>query len=60
MESDTKQYCEEQCQDVCVPCQEPVRCTEDQRDCGLGAPDPTFGGVCPAHSICVGKDFNCK
>lgn len=58
--SEGNEYCEEQCKDVCVPCQEPIRCSEDQRDCGLSAPDPTFGGVCPPHSICVGKEFNCK
>jgi hypothetical protein len=57
--SDVTEYCEEQCKDVCVPCQEPTRCTEDQNDCGLGTPDPAFGGVCPAHSICVQKDYNC-
>ena len=54
------EYCEEQCKDICVPCQEPIKCTEDQKDCGLGAPDPAFGGVCPPHSICVAKEFNCK
>ena len=58
--TDANEYCEEQCKNVCVPCQDPIRCTEDQRDCGLGAPDPAFGGVCPPHSICVEKDFNCK
>ena len=54
------EYCEEKCKDVCVPCQTPVRCTEEQNDCGLGKPDPTFGGVCPPHSICVEKEFNCN
>ena len=58
--SDVTEYCEEQCKDVCVPCQEPTKCTEDQNDSGLGAPDPAFGGVCPPHSICVQKDFNCE
>ena len=53
------EYCEEQCKNVCVPCNKPVTCTEDQRDCGLDKPDPEFGGVCPAHSVCVPKDFNC-
>ena len=54
------EYCEMECKDVCVPCQEPVRCGEEETDCGLGPPDPTFGGVCPPHSICVPKDMNCK
>ena len=54
------EYCEEQCKDICIPCQEPVRCTEEENDCGLGQPDPAFGGVCPPHSICVKKGFNCK
>ena len=57
---EVNEYCEEQCKDVCIPCQEPVRCTEDENDCGLGQPDPAFGGVCPPHSICVKKEFNCK
>ena len=57
---EVNEYCEEQCKDVCIPCQEPVRCTEEENDCGLGKPDPAFGGVCPAHSICVKKEFNCK
>ena len=54
------EYCEEQCKDVCYICTEPVRCTENQTDCGLGKPDPAFGGVCPPHSICVNKEFNCN
>ena len=59
-EPEVTEYCEEQCKNVCIPCNDPVRCTDEQRDCGLGDPDPAFGGVCPAHSICVPKDFNCK
>ena len=59
-EEDVTEYCENQCKDVCIPCQDPVRCTEEENDCGLGIPDPAFGGVCPPHSICVQKDFNCK
>ena len=54
------EFCEEQCKEECIPCQEPVRCTDEQTDCGLGPPDPKFGGVCPPHSICVPKDMNCK
>ena len=54
------EYCVEECKDVCEPCQEPITCTEDQNDCGLGTPDPAFGGVCPPHSICVPKEFNCR
>ena len=59
-EEEVTEFCEETCKDVCVPCQEPIVCTEDQNDCGLGKPDPAFGGVCPPHSICVPKDNNCK
>lgn len=59
-ESDVTEYCEEQCKNTCIPCNKPIRCTDDQTDCGLGKPDPEFGGVCPAHSICVPKDYNCK
>ena len=59
-DSEITEYCEEQCKDVCYVCTEPVRCTENQTDCGLGKPDPAFGGVCPPHSICVDKEFNCN
>ena len=59
-ESDVNEYCEEQCKNVCIPCQEPVRCTQNQTDCGLGEPDENFGGVCPPHSICVEPEFHCK
>ena len=54
------EYCEMECKDVCIPCQEPIRCGEEETDCGLGPPDPAFGGVCPPHSICVPKSMNCK
>ena len=60
-ENDTiTHWCEMECKDVCIPCQEPIRCGEEETDCGLGPPDPKFGGVCPPHSICVPKDMNCK
>ena len=59
-ESDVNEYCEEQCKNVCIPRQEPVRCTQNQTDCGLGEPDENFGGVCPPHSICVEPEFHCK
>ena len=59
-DSEVTEYCEEQCKDVCYICTEPVTCTDNQTDCGLGKPDPAFGGVCPPHSICVEKEFNCK
>merc|ERR1712223_2019879 len=58
-ESDVNEYCEEQCKNVCIPCQEPIRCTQSQTDCGLGEPDENFGGVCPPHSICVEPEFHC-
>lgn len=54
------EYCEEQCNDVCHVCQEPVPCTEEEIDCGLRKPDPAFGGICPPQPICVQKEFNCK
>ena len=59
-ETGVTEYCSEQCRDVCYLCTEPVRCTENQTDCGLGIPDPSFGGICPPHSICVESEFNCK
>ena len=59
-ESDVNEYCEEQCKNVCVPCQDPITCTGNQTDCGLGEPDPAFGGVCPPHAICVPEIENCK
>ena len=59
-DTEVTEYCEEQCKDVCYVCTEPVRCTMNQTDCGLGKPDPAFGGVCPPHSICVGNEFNCN
>jgi hypothetical protein len=54
------EYCQELCADKCVPCEDQIKCTEEETDCGLGKPDPAFGGVCPAHYICVPKDKNCK
>ena len=59
-ETAVKEYCEEECEQKCVPCHEVVECTQDQTDCGLGKPDPAFGGVCPAQPICVSSDYNCK
>ena len=54
------QYCKESCEDVCKPCSELVKtCTDDENDCGLEE-DPTFGGVCPPHAVCVPKNQNCK
>jgi hypothetical protein len=59
-ESEVTEYCVEQCKNKCIPCNEPIECTKDQTDCGLDKPDPAFGGVCPAHAICVPTDYNCK
>ena len=59
-ESDVTEYCEEKCKNVCIPCQDQITCTQNQTDCGLGKPDPAFGGVCPPHHICVEDEFNCK
>ena len=54
------QYCKESCEDVCKPCSELVKtCTDDENDCGLEE-DPTFGGVCPPHAVCVPKNQHCK
>ena len=53
-------FCNVKCKDICIPCQEPVRCVDEETDCGLGEPDPAFGGVCPPHSKCVPKVMNCK
>ena len=54
------QYCKESCEDVCKPCSELVKtCTDDENDCGLEE-DPTFGGVCPPHAVCVPKNQYCK
>jgi len=59
-ERDVTQYCRDECKEICIPCQQPIRCTSNQTYCGLGDPDPDFGGVCPSHSICIEKEFNCK
>ena len=59
-ETAVKEYCEEECEQKCVPCHDVVECTQDQTNCGLGKPDPAFGGVCPAQPICVPSDYNCK
>ena len=56
----SNEFCKHKCEEKCIPCQEPIKCTESQRDCGLSKPDPAYGGVCPPHSICVEKEFNCK
>ena len=57
---EVQQYCKESCEDVCRPCHELVKsCTEEENDCGLEE-DPTFGGVCPPHAICVPKNQHCK
>ena len=57
---EAKQYCEESCKDVCTPCNELVKtCTDEENDCGLQQ-DPTFGGVCPPHAVCVPKNQHCK
>ena len=54
------QYCKESCEDVCQPCSDLVKtCTHDENDCGLEQ-DPTFGGVCPPHAVCVPKNQHCK
>ena len=59
-EIDVTQYCKDECKEVCMPCQQPIRCTSNQTDCGLGDPDPAFGGTCPHPSICIEKEFNCR
>ena len=59
-DSDVTEYCEQQCKHVCIPCQAPIKCKDDERDCGLKDPDPAFGGVCPAHSYCVKNTYNCN
>ena len=51
--------CQDSCEDVCVPCQSTPNCTEYQTDCGLGKPNPAFGGICPTQKICVPKTQNC-
>ena len=57
---EVQQYCKESCEDVCKPCSELVKtCTDDENDCGLEE-DPTFGGVCPPHAVCVPKNQHCK
>ena len=57
---EVQQYCKESCEEVCRPCHELVKsCTEEENDCGLEE-DPTFGGVCPPHAICVPKNQHCK
>ena len=58
--STAKEYCEQQCENVCVPCQTQETCSATQTYCGLQDPDPAFGGVCPAHHKCVEKNQNCK
>jgi hypothetical protein len=55
------EYCQEKCKNVCIPCQDEVKCNQTtQTFCGLDKPDPAFGGVCPPHDLCVKKEFNCK
>ena len=57
---EVQQYCKESCEEVCRPCHELVKtCTDEENDCGLEK-DPTFGGVCPPHAICVPKNQHCK
>jgi len=53
------EFCEDKCADVCHICLVPQPCTEEETDCGMGEPDPAFGGICPPHPICVQKEFNC-
>ena len=52
------EYCSEKC-DV-IQCPKVIRCTKEQRDCGLKEPDPIYGEMCEESSICVPKDCNCK
>ena len=55
------QYCKEECEEKCIPCEEQRTCNvTTQNDCGLGERDPAYGGVCAAHYICVPKENNCK
>ena len=59
-DADVTHYCEDKCTTQCYDCNTPRRCTDEQTDCGFGAPDPKFGGICPPHSICVEKGFHCN
>ena len=59
-DADVTHYCEDKCTTQCYDCNTPRRCTAEQTDCGFGAPDPKFGGICPPHSICVEKGFHCN
>ena len=59
-DADVTHYCEDKCTTQCYDCNTPRRCTDEQTDCGFGAPDPKFGGICPPHSICVDKGFHCN
>ena len=59
-ESEVTQFCENQCTDVCHICITPTTCADNQTHCGMGQPDPNFGGICPPHPICVEEQFNCN
>ena len=60
IETEVTQYCEDQCHDVCHICVTPTTCGANQTMCGMGKPDPNFGGICPPHPVCVDDEFNCN
>ena len=59
-ETEVNQYCEEQCRQSCHICITPTTCENNQTMCGMGKPDPNFGGTCPPHPICVDEKFDCN
>ena len=52
--------CKAQCVDDCTNCDlHTVKCTDDETDCGPGAPDPDFLH-CEPKPICVSKVCQCE
>ena len=55
------QQCNDNCGIVCGSCQTSISCKEEEIDCGLDDPDPTFASLCSLpERICVAKNCTCK
>ena len=56
------EYCQENCKDVCIQCQEPIVCNnETETQCGEDPALPIFGvEICPPHAFCVLNEYKCK
>lgn len=55
---DPKEICEKKCNDYCPNCTEPVRCTADEKWCGVEPVDPEMS-QCSTDDICVPKNCEC-